>query len=334
MPSADDAKGRAMTALAKTAGHWGLVGDIGATNARFALVSPGGDLSEIRVLLCDDYATIADAIAAYLAEASGAKPVEAVLAVAATPTGDAVSMTNHPWTFSITALRQAVGLERLKVVNDFHANAAVVPHLSPEERNKIGRGEPIADAPIGVIGPGTGLGVSMLVPTPDGPKPVPGEGGHVTMAPADARESAVLEIMRTRYDHVSAERVLSGPGLVNLYNTLCELSHVKAAPLTAAQITDPGIGASDACAQEATTMFCAMLGTIAGNLALTLGAQGGIYIAGGIVPKLGGAFAQSPFRERFEAKGRFRDYLAAIPTYVIVRPFAALLGASKLLNSA
>jgi glucokinase len=163
--------------------------------------------------------------------------------------------------------------------------------------------------------------------------PVPGEGGHVTMAPADARESAVLELMRARYDHVSAERVLSGPGLVNLYNALCVLSHVPAAPLTAAQITDPRTGAGDLCAREATAMFCAMLGTVAGNLALTLGARGGIYIAGGIVPKLGQAFAQSPFRARFEEKGRFKAYLAAIPTYVVVRRFAALLGASKLLDA-
>jgi glucokinase len=317
-----------------SATDWGLVGDIGATNARFALVAPDGALTLTRVLLCDDYPTIADAIAAYLQEANGEKPVAAVLAVAATPTGDEVSMTNHPWTFSIKALRQTIGLERLKVVNDFHANAAVVPYLASNERTQIGPGAPVSDAPIGVIGPGTGLGVSALVPTPDGPKPIPGEGGHVTMSPADARESAVLDIMRERYDHVSAERLLSGPGLVNLYNTLCELSHVKAAPLTAAQITDPKIGATDPCAQEATAMFCAMLGTIAGNLALTLGARGGIYIAGGIVPKLGDAFPQSQFRARFEAKGRFRDYLMAIPTYIIVRPFAALLGAAKLLGGA
>jgi glucokinase len=321
-----------MTVVAMTA--WALVGDIGATNARFALVARDGTLSGTRVLLCDDYPTIADAIAAYLAQANGAKPVAAVLAVAATPTGDMVTMTNHPWTFSIEAVRQAIGLEHLRVVNDFHANAAVVPYLAPDERIQVGPGAPVADAPIGVIGPGTGLGVSALVPTPAGPRPMPGEGGHVTMSPADAREGAVLEIMRSRYDHVSAERVLSGPGLVNLYNTLCELSRVKAAPLTAAQITDPKIGAGDPCAREATAMFCAMLGTVAGNLALTLGARGGVYIAGGIVPKLGDAFAQSTFRERFEAKGRFRDYLARIPTYVIVRPFAALLGASKLLDDA
>jgi glucokinase len=314
------------------AGELALVGDIGATNARFALLEPGGALTETRVLLCEDYPTIAGAIAAYLAEAGDAKPVAGVLAVAATPTGDEVSMTNHPWTFSIEALRQTIGLKRLKVVNDFHAAAAAVAHLKPDERIKVGRGEPAADAPIGIIGPGTGLGVSALVPTPAGLRPMPGEGGHVTMAPADARESAVLELMRGRFDHVSAERALSGPGLVNLYNALCELAHVKAAPLTAAQITDAKIGAGDACAREATAMFCAMLGTIAGNLALTLGARGGIYIGGGIVPKLGDAFAQSKFRERFEAKGRFRAYLALIPTYVIVRPFASLLGAAKLLE--
>jgi glucokinase len=172
-----------------------------------------------------------------------------------------------------------------------------------------------------------------LIPTPAGPLAIPGEGGHITMPPADAREGAVLDLMRSRYDHVSAERVLSGPGLVNLYNTLCELSHVPAAPLTAAQISDPGTEAPDPLAREATEMFCAMLGTVAGNLALTLGARGGIYIAGGIVPKLGDFFAKSQFRARFEAKGRFSTYLAAIPTYVVVRPHPALLGAAKLLRS-
>jgi glucokinase len=315
-----------------TATDWALVGDIGATNARFALVAPDGTLTKTRVLLCDEHATIADAIATYLKEANGAKPVQGLLAIAATPMGDEVAMTNHPWTFSIAALRQTIGLRRLEVVNDFHAAAAAVPHLGEDQRVKVGPGAAVSETPIGVIGPGSGLGVSALVATATGPKPVPGEGGHVTMPPADARESAVLDIMRARFDHVSAERLLSGPGLVNLYNTLCELSHVPAGPLTAAQITDPQIGSGDACAREATAMFCAMLGTIAGNLALTLGARGGIYIAGGIVPKLGDAFAKSAFRARFEAKGRFQSYLAAIPTFVVVHPFAALLGASKLLR--
>jgi glucokinase len=154
----------------------------------------------------------------------------------------------------------------------------------------------------------------------------------VTMAAADDEEAAVLALMRRRYDHVSAERLLSGPGLVNLYGALCEIAGVGSAPLTAAQITDPRIGADDPRAGTAVNMFCAMLGTVAANLALTLGARGGIYIAGGIVPKLGPLFAQSPFRARFEEKGRFSAYLAAIPTLVIVRPDAALLGAAQLLG--
>ena len=311
---------------------WSLVGDIGATYARFGLVQPDGTLTKTRSIPCKDFATIADALAAYLGDVDGAKPVQAVLAVAASPMGDKVSLTNHPWTFSIEELRQRVGMRQLRVVNDFYAQAAAVQHLGKDERRQIGPGAAVTDAPIGVIGPGTGLGVSALVPTATGPMPIAGEGGHVTMSPADARESAVLDLLRRRYDHVSAERVLSGPGLVNLYNALCDLSEVPAASLTAAQITHPRTGATDACAQEATAMFCAMLGTVAGNLALTLGARGGIYIAGGIVPKLDDGFAQSQFRARFEAKGRFRAYLTAIPTYVVVHPWVGLLGASKLLG--
>jgi glucokinase len=150
------------------------------------------------------------------------------------------------------------------------------------------------------------------------------------MASATARESAVLDRMRTRFDHVSAERILSGPGLVNLYNTLAEIDGVPAASFTSAQITDPSIGEREPRCREAVDMFCAMLGTIAGNLALTLGALGGIYIAGGIVPKLGRVFAASSFRERFEDKGRLRPYLA--PTYVVTHPFPAFLGLARLLG--
>ncbi len=311
---------------------WGLVGDIGATNARFALVRPDGSIGFTRAILCDDFPTIGEAIAAFLAGAPEAKPSHAVLAVASSPVGDEVRFTNHNWTFSVEALRKMLALSRLRIVNDFHANALAVPHLAGDELVKIGGGDAMAGAPVGIIGPGSGLGVSTLVPTNEGVVAVPGEGGHVTMAPADAHESAVLDVIRGRLGHVSAERVLSGPGLVNLYGALRELARAPAAPLTAEQISDPQTRASDPFARQATEMFCAMLGTVAGNLALTLGARGGIYIAGGIVPKLGGDFAQSKFRERFEAKGRFQSYLAAIPTYVVVRPFAALLGASMLLR--
>lgn len=316
-----------------SAAELGLVGDIGATNARFALVAPDGSLSRNANLLCDDYSSIGEAIKAYLAQAGALMPEHAVLAVATSPRGDRVSFTNNPWTFSIAELAQQLGVRQLRVVNDFYANALAVPRLAGNDLRKIGSGEAIAHMPIGVIGPGSGLGVSAVVATGNGHVPIAGEGGHVTMAAADDEESAVLALMRKRYDHVSAERLLSGPGLLNLYNALCEIAGTPAASLTAAQISDPQTAAGDEHAAKAVAMFCAMLGTVAGNLALTIGAQGGVYIAGGIVPKLGEAFAQSPFRARFEDKGRFRAYLAAVPTFVVVRPDAALLGAAQLLGS-
>lgn len=311
----------------------GLVTDIGATNARFALVEPGGAISHMRVLATDDFATLSDALEAYLsAEALPQRPTRAVFAVAAPITGDNVTFTNHPWRFSIDHLRKRHGFERLQILNDFAANAVAIPLLTAADCMQVGGGIPVKAAPIGLIGPGSGLGVSSLIPGNGAFITVQGEGGHITMAAADAREAAVLDLMRMRFDHVSAERVLSGPGLINLYNALCELAGEPAAPLTAAQITDPRTEREEPRAAEAKSMFCAMLGTVAGNLALTIGARGGLYIAGGIVAKLGEQFAQSQFRARFEAKGRFSPYLAAIPTYVIVHPSPALLGAAKLLK--
>jgi glucokinase len=305
-----------------------LVGDIGATNARFGLVSPAGELRHSRIYAVEDHPSIEHAILVYLAE-RGALPMprEGALAIASPITDDRIAMTNHPWSFSVAALRRSLGFERLEVINDFTAVALALPHLREADRMPVGGGAPAAGAPIAVLGPGSGLGVSGLVPTPEGRwVALVGEGGHVGMPPSTERESAVLAHLRRQFDHVSAERVLSGPGLVNLYNALAALERVPAKAYTAAQITDPATGAADSLCGEATRLFCAMLGTIAGDLALTLGARGGVYVAGGIVPKLGGVFAGSPFRERFEAKGRLRTYLAPIPTYVVTHPLPAFIG--------
>lgn len=313
-------------------GRLGLVADIGATNARFGLVGEAGAISRERVAAVSQYASLAEAIEDYLRLENGERPVEAALAVAAPVCGDAVTFTNHPWSFSIEGLRARLKLERLRVVNDFVANALAIPHLAESDRVQIGRGAPCAGAPIGIIGPGSGLGVSALIGEGARATPLEAEGGHVTMAPANDEESAVLDLLRARFGHVSAERVLSGPGLVNLYEALCALSGASAPPFAPAQIADPTVWEADPLTREAVLMFCAMLGTVAGNLALTLGARGGVYIAGGIVPKLGDFFARSGFRARFEEKGRFRGYLAQIPTYVILRPMTALLGAAALLK--
>ena len=311
----------------------GLIGDIGATNSRLALVEPDGSFAQIRVFPTEEFSGLGDMIEAYFASKARAhKPPRAVLAVASPITGDKVIFTNAPWSFSIDELRRRFGFERLHVINDFAANAFAIPQLESGDRMQIGAGEPAEGATIGVIGPGSGLGVSALTFSNGRPVLVQGEGGHVTMAATDDRESAVLDLMRQRYEHVSAERVLSGPGLVNLYAALCELSGERQEDFSPAQITDQHMGEQYPRTREATAMFCAMLGTIAGNLALTIGARGGVYIAGGIVPRLGARFIESEFRARFEAKGRFRNYLTKVPTYVITRPFAALLGAARLLD--
>jgi len=314
-------------------GKLGILGDVGATNARFALLGLDGRMTAPKTSAVADYASLADAIEAYLVKEGGARPTHGALAVAAPIVGDAVSMINHPWSFSIAALRLRLGLERLSVLNDFVANALAIPHLGPADVAKIGAGEPAEGASVGVLGPGSGLGVSGLIRSEGRQVAVEGEGGHATLAPANARESAVLDRLRARFGHVSAERALSGPGLVNLYDALCELTGEAAPALSPADITDPSRLSADPRARETVTMFCAMLGTVAGNLALTLGARGGVYIAGGIAPRLGPAVFGPPFRERFEDKGRLHGYLAATPTYLILRPTPALLGMAARLES-
>ena len=304
-----------------------LVGDVGGTNARFGLMSADGTLLHSQVLADADYAEFGDAIEAFLA-GRGTMPMPRIgaIAIASPVAGDQIRMTNHPWNFSIVGLRDRLGFERLEVINDFTALALALPHLGPSDKSQAGGGEAVAGHPLAVLGPGSGLGVSGLIPAGDKWIPLTGEGGHGTLAPLDERESAVISHLRGQFEHVSAERCLSGPGLVNLYMSLAAIDGVPAAPHTAAQITDPETSAADPRCREATEIFCALLGGVAGDLALTLGAQGGVYIGGGIVPRLGARFAASRFRERFEAKGRFRSYLAAIPTWVVTHNMPAFLG--------
>jgi glucokinase len=310
-----------------------LVGDIGATNARFGLVSPDRTLLHTQTLPCDEYPRIEDALDAYLGGRGDLPlPRQGAIAVASPIGGDRVTMTNHPWSFSVAALKSRFGFERFEVINDFTAVALSLPYLGPNDLAAVGGGIVVDGAPKAVLGPGSGLGVSGLLRCGAGWIALTGEGGHATLSAASDRESAAIDRMRRHFDHVSAERALSGPGLVNLYDTLASLDGMPSLGYTPAQITDHAIRGSDRLCVETVEMFCAMLGTTAGNLALTLGARGGVYIAGGIVPRLGPFFAQSPFRPRFEEKGRFRDYLAAIPTYVITNLLPAFLGCAAVLG--
>ena len=317
-----------------------LIGDIGATNARFAILKNGQPTS-IQVLPVASHASLGDAIEAYFRglDAKETRPKLGAVAVAGPVTGDYLAFTNHPWSFSISGLTQELKFDRLEVINDFVAVALAVPRIGPDVRRQVGAGSPIPGAPVGIIGPGSGLGVSIVVPVDVGEGnirwvPLAGEGGHVTLPPVTDREAAIVAwLHRTGRAHVSAETLICGRGLTTLYAGLAALDGVAHSTLDPADVSNRAISGEDPIAVEATEIFCALLGTVAGNLALTAGARGGIYIAGGIVPKMGQLFDHSQFRPRFVAKGRMRTFLEPIPTYVVTEPFPAFLGLAELVES-
>jgi len=311
-----------------------LVAEIGGTQARFALRRKSRAVGAVRTVVCRDSPKIEDALTAFLA-AQPARPAAAAFAVASPDDGDNIATLNGPWRFSIRALRRRFGFARLDVVNDFAALALAIPHLCARDSKRVGGGRPVNGAPIALIGPGTGLGVAGLVPAhkgpvPSGPVVLASEGGHATLGPANDRESDILAFLRARFGHVSAERAVSGPGLVQLFEAICELEGEKPPRATPEGIVRRALDGSSAFCTETLQIFCALLGTVAADVALTFKARGGVYIGGGIVPKLGDAFAASPFRHRFESKGRYSKFLAAIPTSVIHREGAALIGLSIL----
>lgn len=239
-------------------------------------------------------------------------------------------MTNHHWQFSIEAVRQEFGFARLLVVNDFRALAMALPRLDAGQKVQVGGGT-AREGMIGLLGAGTGLGVSGLVRCGERWVALDSEGGHVTFAPADEREMDVLRFAWRHHGHVSAERLMSGIGLQLVYRALAERAGQAAAALDVPEIIRRGLNGECAACSATIDCFCAMLGTVAANLAVTLGAKGGIYVGGGIVPRLGERFAASPFRRRFEDKGRLSDYLKQVPTYVITAEYPSFLGVSALL---
>jgi glucokinase len=303
-----------------------LIGDIGGTNARFALVGADGRPSEVRTLPAAGFPGLVEAAAAYL---DGRPVAEAVIAVATPVEGDAVSFTNSHWSFSISEARARMGLERLEVINDFVAQALSVPHLLEGEREQIGPGAPLPGAPVGVIGAGTGLGVSGLVTVGERTAALATEGGHASLAPGTARERALLDRLAARFGHVSKERVLSGPGLLNAAQALAEIDGGGTAATTPVEVTRMAADGSCPYCAEAVATYSGLLGSASADLALTLGAKGGIYVAGGVSLGLGPLFDRALFRRRFEEKGRLRAYLAPIPTYLITRGDTGLLGAAR-----
>ncbi|EHR70318.1 glucokinase [Burkholderiales bacterium JOSHI_001] len=314
-----------------------LLADIGGTNARFAWqAASGAPLQVQRTYACADFPTLQDAAQRYLADCGLAAPTLGAIGIANPVDGDAVRMTNHHWSFSIEALRRSLSLQRLVVVNDFKALALSLPHLPNDALLRLGGDAPDPLGSKGLIGPGTGLGVGGLVRAGAGWVALDSEGGHTSVSPATAREWAVVQAQYALHGHCSFERLVSGMGLQNLHASLRELDGLQAeAGISAADVTERGLKGGDAHAAEALQMFLALLGSAAGNLALTLGARGGVYLGGGILPRLKPLLASSALRSRFEAKGRFAPWLQRVPLLLIdgTELPPALLGAAAALDA-
>jgi len=315
--------------------NFNLIADIGGTNARFALLEEDNQTPiEIKSLACSDYSSVVDAIHAYLDSISFVRPDNGVIAVATAVTDDHLKLTNNNWQFSIEETRKALGFGHLKVINDFTALSLAVPHLSPNQYTKINDGDEVEvkSGVKAVIGPGTGLGVSAVMPNNDIWLPLESEGGHVSYGPLNEREAQVIEIIKNEMDHVSAETLVSGAGLSLLYKTISILEGKDINTFGAEEISRNALDQSCPIAHEALSMFCEILGTVAGNLALTIGSRGGVYIGGGIVPKNLDFFTASNFLERFEQHGRFTRYLRDIPIYVITEEYPAFAGVASALK--
>lgn len=321
---------------ARTAAAPWLVADLGGTNVRFALAEPLGSaplaLDSVRAYPVAAFSSLAEAARAYLAERR-ARPARFVLALAGPVRGPEVQLTNHPWRISAPALEHALGLEAVRLVNDFAAVGMSLPLLGADDVVALGpRVEPIAALPrpqtFCVLGPGTGLGVSALSVRDGRLVGLETEGGHASFAPVGDAEIAVLRQLAARFGRVSHERLLCGSGLANLYQALCASDGAAAAALAPEDITARARDASDARCVRAVDMFCEMLGTLAGDLALTYGAWEGVYLAGGLLGPLAPWLARGAFRQRFESKGRFAQAMAKVPVALITHPQPGLLGAA------
>lgn len=313
-----------------------LIADIGGTNARFSIEVKPYTYESTIVLECKKYKTLAEAVKEYLSSVNMIGKVHhAALALPTPEVDDTLFMVNSPWNGqSMSKTRKETGLDNILFLNDFHALALAIPHIKKSNLVQIGgTEEPDPNKPKAIIGPGTGLGMATLIKHPlEGYFSVPAEGGRSSFPPVNQEELELWEFLHKRFNHVSVERFLSGPGLQLIYEALCEFKgvNVKTIPQPS-EITDAGLK-GDLISKRTLDIFCRILGTVASNLAVIVNAFGGVYIGGGIVPRILDFFKASEFRARFEDKGRYRPFLAKMPVYVIMDQFPAFLGASYALD--
>jgi glucokinase len=314
-------------------GNFAIVADIGGTNARFCRVDLTSlQMDNVVVYPCADFASLSLALNYYRTEQQLQYISDVAVAIACPVQGDVIKMTNFHWEFSIQAVKAELGLRHFVVLNDFTAVAMSLPALNAHELVKVGPGDAVLDAPRAVLGAGTGLGVGHLITTAHGYIPLPGEGGHTDWAATNEQEWFIQRYLAAHYGHVSPERLLSGPGLEALYVAIAAYKEQTVTPLSAAAIGQYALDGSDAIATAAVEQFFASLGSLAGDLALNLSTRGGVYVAGGIVPRLLSLVQDSEFRRRFELKGRFSGFTHAIPTFIVTAEQPGLLGCAVYLK--
>ncbi len=304
-----------------------LIGDIGGTNARFAILTDAyAEPKEFPILATADYATIDEAIQTGVLDKTSLQPRSAILAVAGPIKGDEIDLTNCDWVIQPKGMIRDLGFENVMVINDFEAQALAAASLGPEYLDKIGSGEIKASTSRVVVGPGTGLGVAGLVHARHTWFPVPGEGGHIDLGPRTERDYELFPHYETIEGRISAEQLLCGRGMMNIYRAVCKANGTKPAAANPSEVTSAWSAGSDPAAVEAIELFATYLGRVAGDLALVFMARGGVFLAGGIAQKIIPALQQPRFREAFEDKAPHSGIMKMIPTFVITHPLAALSG--------
>ena len=311
--------------------YTGLVGDVGGTNARFALVDGEGRVRNLHLYEAANYASLGDVIADFLTRTlgRGRRVPRAVIAVAGPVLDGEIEFTNLDWQVSEGELLAQFEFEAVQLINDFAAQALACPLLTADNLRPLGPAlRAPDDAPMVIMGAGTGFGVAGLARSERGDIAVATEGGHAGFAPQDEVEFEVLRRLQARHGRVSIERLLSGRGLFELYAALAAIGHLEPT-LADEKAVIEAAAKGDPLAGETLDRFCAIYGDVAGDLALSFGARGGVFISGGIAPRMAERLAKSAFRERFEAKGRLTDYVKAIPTNLVLHPYPAIVGAAR-----
>ena len=311
--------------------EYAIVADLGGTNGRFALVKKGfAELCHVKKYTAKEFDTFRLMLNHYRKEVKHASEAKSVaIAVACPADTDTIKFTNNHWSFSKSEIKQEYDLDEFVVMNDFEAVARSLVLVDHDSVVKVGSGQIVENMPKGVIGPGTGLGMASLVFTPEGRAiPVAGEGGHMSYSPQTERQEVVWNYLKNRFEYISVERLVSGQGIENIYEALTNEKFGEAKRIEAKDVTHLAFSEKDPVAVEAMDMFFEILGTVAGDFAMSIGAKGGLYLAGGILPRFPNELLASSMREQFNFKGRFVSYMREIPVYLIDLKEPGLKGAA------